>query len=205
MATRIPPLLSPYLTIPSESSLLLLTGVLGASTNWLVLRYVYSLLQDTQPPVNILLVSFLRDITFWKDAASRIGLDLMAHGRAGRFIFGEGLTGGLFTDTTTTEPTGWMISMNTAVLGNVKTMLEESIEKLKTGGSRVVLIIDQIDLLLAAGGESISVKEVREMLLDLREVCFKFLSSSCLYLNHGIIWPTYSTDFTCMYHDSISR
>ena len=42
MTTRVPPLLEPYLALPPEASLILLTSVLGASTNWLVLRYLYS-------------------------------------------------------------------------------------------------------------------------------------------------------------------
>ncbi|CAI4218295.1 unnamed protein product [Parascedosporium putredinis] len=39
MSTRIPHLLEPYLHLP-ESSLTLLTSVLGATTNWLLLRYL---------------------------------------------------------------------------------------------------------------------------------------------------------------------
>jgi elongator complex protein 6 len=44
MASRTPPLLEPYLYLPHETSLILLTGVLGSSTNWLVHRYLHSLL-----------------------------------------------------------------------------------------------------------------------------------------------------------------
>lgn len=39
MSTRIPHLLIPYLNLP-PSSLTLLTSVLGATTNWLLLRYL---------------------------------------------------------------------------------------------------------------------------------------------------------------------
>lgn len=95
MATQIPPLLESYLTLPPETSQLVLTGVLGASTNWLVLRYLYSLLRPgagttadralrdgdgggaaaaaaatTRP--RVLLVSFLRDYAFWKDGTGRL-------------------------------------------------------------------------------------------------------------------------------------
>ncbi|KAK1782805.1 hypothetical protein QBC45DRAFT_343574 [Copromyces sp. CBS 386.78] len=44
----IPPLLEPYLAIePSQSqSQILLTGILGANTNWLLLRYLYTLLKS---------------------------------------------------------------------------------------------------------------------------------------------------------------
>jgi len=43
-STRIPPLLEPYVKLPPQNSLTLLTGVLNASTNWLVLRYLCSVL-----------------------------------------------------------------------------------------------------------------------------------------------------------------
>lgn len=48
MASRAPPLLEPYLHLPHETSLILLSGVLGSSTNWLVHRYLYTLLAASQ-------------------------------------------------------------------------------------------------------------------------------------------------------------
>lgn len=88
MGTQIPHLLEPYLALPPETSQLLLTGVLGASTNWLVLRHLYSLLRpragrrggDDGPAgagagrgeTRVLLVSFMRDYAFWKDGAGRL-------------------------------------------------------------------------------------------------------------------------------------
>lgn len=100
MATQIPPLLESYLALPPETSQLVLTGVLGASTNWLVLRYLYSLLRpgagagthdnnNNKVPAphggdgggaaatgrgqpTVLLVSFMRDYAFWKDGAGRL-------------------------------------------------------------------------------------------------------------------------------------
>jgi hypothetical protein len=88
MATKIPPLLGPYLADPPEASLILVTGVLGASPNWLTLRYLYSLLKapaassatsslDDGIPSNadetgVILLSFMRDFGFWKDGAGRL-------------------------------------------------------------------------------------------------------------------------------------
>lgn len=81
MATRIPHLLEQYLTIPPEHAHVLLTSVLGASSNWLVLRYLYSYLQkktvsqdggDDEERINVVLVSFMRDFAFWKDGAGRL-------------------------------------------------------------------------------------------------------------------------------------
>ncbi|KAK3396109.1 hypothetical protein B0T20DRAFT_357474 [Sordaria brevicollis] len=46
----IPPLLEPYLSPPlaNEHSQILLTGILGANTNWLLLRYLYTLLKSSK-------------------------------------------------------------------------------------------------------------------------------------------------------------
>lgn len=76
--SRIPHLLAPYLTLPPEASLILLTSVLGASANWLVLRFLHNALSndaaDPEPEIEtkVLLVSFLRDLAFWKDGARRL-------------------------------------------------------------------------------------------------------------------------------------
>lgn len=87
MASQIPPLLESYLSLPPETSQIVLTGILGASTNWLTLRYLYSLLRPTTAPprhdedaaadgagedVKVLLVSFMRDYAFWKEGAGRL-------------------------------------------------------------------------------------------------------------------------------------
>jgi elongator complex protein 6 len=76
MSSRIPPLLEPYLSLPSEASLILLTSVLGASSNWLVLRFLHSALltSDVLPEdePRVLLVSFMRDAAFWKENARRL-------------------------------------------------------------------------------------------------------------------------------------
>lgn len=96
MASQIPPLLESYLSLPSETSQIVLTGILGASTNWLALRYLYSLLRPAAAPrrddddaaggedVQVLLVSFMRDYAFWKEGAGRLVCSLfppslMAH------------------------------------------------------------------------------------------------------------------------------
>ncbi|KAL1865600.1 hypothetical protein VTK73DRAFT_5139 [Phialemonium thermophilum] len=120
MATRSAALLDPFLSVPPESSLILLTGILGASTNWLLLRYLQRALglspSSTSPEARqrdnqdgnggsnesqeeettvVVLASFLRDFSFWRDGFSRLGrgLDLEALGRHGRFAFVDGLDG----------------------------------------------------------------------------------------------------------------
>ncbi|CAD0054395.1 unnamed protein product, partial [Aureobasidium pullulans] len=87
---RTPPLLEPYLRLPSEASQLLLTGVLDSSPQWLVtrlLRSAYTPAEETESPeeqdVSVILVSWLRDWEFWKSEARR-GAD--------KFVFVDGLT-----------------------------------------------------------------------------------------------------------------
>lgn len=82
MATRIPHVLESYLALPPECAQILLTSVLGATTNWLVLRYLYSYLRKPNPgsaeeeapadDVRVVLVSFMRDFAFWKEGAGRL-------------------------------------------------------------------------------------------------------------------------------------
>lgn len=79
---RIPSALEPYLRLPSETSLILLTGTLGCSVNWLTARFAGSLLGNVNPAVEfgsegvgketaVILVSFIRDGTFWKNEIKR--------------------------------------------------------------------------------------------------------------------------------------
>jgi elongator complex protein 6 len=80
MSSRIPPLLEPYLALPSEASLVVLTNVLGASSNWLVLRLLHSTLirPDASSETlggdeaKVVLVSFMRDFGFWKENSKRL-------------------------------------------------------------------------------------------------------------------------------------
>jgi elongator complex protein 6 len=82
MTSRTPPLLEPYLSLPPETSFILLTNVLGASTNWLVLRYLHGFLAPlAKNPedeygngegTSVVLVSFLRDWAFWREGARKL-------------------------------------------------------------------------------------------------------------------------------------
>lgn len=75
-----PPLLEPYLALPPEASLILITSVLGASSNWLVLRFLHTALISPdasseiqgEDEAKVVLVSFMRDLTFWKENAKRL-------------------------------------------------------------------------------------------------------------------------------------
>lgn len=81
---RIPATLEPYLRLPPEASLILLTSTLGCSANWLTARFVGSLLgqntsvspesvggTDHGKETAVVLVSFMRDAAFWKNETRR--------------------------------------------------------------------------------------------------------------------------------------
>ncbi|KAI1394848.1 hypothetical protein F4819DRAFT_233403 [Hypoxylon fuscum] len=187
MASRIPPLLDTYLRLPPEASLVLLSGVLGSTTNWLVLRYLYSFLSNPvakedgidSPRIDgpgVVLVSFLRDYTFWKDGAGKLGIDLDGLSRKGKFVFVDGLTG-LFHPSHDNAPKplpgnipGRRV-LSGATLPHLRKELEDAVAQVQhsTSEQKPVLIADQLDLLLAASGDDISCRGLQETLLDIRE------------------------------------
>ncbi|OJJ43462.1 hypothetical protein ASPZODRAFT_136337 [Penicilliopsis zonata CBS 506.65] len=98
----LPPLLKPYISSPSPSSLTVISSVLGATGNWLVLRFIYATLatapylHDASIPRNekrkVVLVSFLRGWDFWRGEAKRLGLDLTRLQDKSQFAFVDGLS-----------------------------------------------------------------------------------------------------------------
>ncbi|KAJ8125560.1 hypothetical protein O1611_g8080 [Lasiodiplodia mahajangana] len=199
MALRTPPLLEPYLRLPHEASLILLTGVLGSSTNWLVHRYLYSLLAsqsssphslsrqnelseniDVEPQqqhISVVFVSFLRDYAFWKDGSRRLGLDLDAATKKGSFVFVDGLTG-LFAPSLDHGRRQPVIADNsgkrvlvTATTDHLRRTLEDAVAHLRVAnsGTQTVLVIDQPDVLLATAGDTMSGQGLRDTILGLRE------------------------------------
>ena len=46
-SSRIPPLLQPYTKLPRNDSLLLVTSTLGASANWLLIRFLCDALSSS--------------------------------------------------------------------------------------------------------------------------------------------------------------
>ncbi|KAF1365894.1 hypothetical protein EJ07DRAFT_150373 [Lizonia empirigonia] len=99
-SSRIPPLLQPYVTLPRDESILLLTSTLGANANWLLIRFLCdalsNLTQDggADQGHNVVLVSWMRDYEFWKQEARKgAGLDLERLKRGKRFAFVDGLSG----------------------------------------------------------------------------------------------------------------
>lgn len=83
MPEAIPPLLNSFVSTVPEHSLTLITSVLGATSNWLLLRFLYPVLSNTsQGPstsqnagdrkARVVLVSFLRGLDFWKAESRRL-------------------------------------------------------------------------------------------------------------------------------------
>ena len=82
----VPPLLLPNISNLPYTSLILLTSTLGATTNWLVLRYIcaalkssdYGIAYDTPSTLEkhygprIVLVSWLRDGKWWKESGRKL-------------------------------------------------------------------------------------------------------------------------------------
>lgn len=97
---RTPPLLEPYLRLPSPGSQLLLTGVLDSTPNWLVTRLLRSAFtapseteSSEEQDVTVVLVSWLRDYEFWKNEVRRgAGIDLARLVQQDKFVFVDGLT-----------------------------------------------------------------------------------------------------------------
>ncbi|KAF4124602.1 elongator complex protein 6 [Geosmithia morbida] len=184
MSLRLPPLLEPYLALPAESSLVLATSVLGASTNWLVLRHLYRYLGPRSLPgegadgveggaeeeVGVVLVSFMRDGVFWREGAVKLGLDLESLSKKGRFHHVDGLTG-LFTEDDATSGRSNNILKSSRV-DHVKGHLEEAVSHIRC--RKTVLIIDQVDVLLAAAEETTSTS-LSAMILSLRERVYSTL------------------------------
>ncbi|KAJ5639516.1 uncharacterized protein N7484_007378 [Penicillium longicatenatum] len=102
----LPPLLTSYLSSQPEASLTLISSILGATSNWLVLRYLYSALITSNSSnaslgleeshdgakKKVVLVSFLRGWEFWRAEAKRLGLDLARLSDKKQFAFVDGLS-----------------------------------------------------------------------------------------------------------------
>ncbi|KAH0543791.1 hypothetical protein FGG08_001973 [Glutinoglossum americanum] len=144
----IPPLLSSYLTLPATQQqpprLILLTSVLGASTNWLLLRFLHSALASPTPATNtkVIMLSFLRDRVFWVDGAKKLGLDLE---KEARWVFLDGLCG----------------------RDGVAGLKRELLGGLGKGEGRVLVVVDGVDWLVASAPPSSEAIVVQDILDDI--------------------------------------
>ena len=83
----------------------------------------------------------------------------------------DGLSG-LFMPKTPNSSRGERILVKSD-LSSVYEAMRQALEGLKGSQEegKILLVIDQVDLLLAAGGDEVTVNGVAEMLMALREVC----------------------------------
>ncbi|KAL4739111.1 hypothetical protein BDV11DRAFT_170369 [Aspergillus similis] len=97
----LPHLLAPYVSSLPRSSLTTVGSVLGATGNWLVLRFLGAALTDAgsgfrgleeERKRKVVLVSFLRGWEFWRSEAKRLGVDLARLTEKGQFAFVDGLS-----------------------------------------------------------------------------------------------------------------
>ena len=160
---RIPAALEPYLRLPPEASLIVLTGTLGCSVNWLTARFVGSLLtgQHAVAPTDaagdapaVVLASWMRDFAFWKTELRRaVGVDaakMMKDGRLG------------FVDCFTT-----LAGMSEAsVMTDMETNIISSVTQACAQYRPVLLVLDSPDVLLAL--DLCTAQQLSSLLLRLR-------------------------------------
>jgi elongator complex protein 6 len=97
MPSSVPPVLSPYVTPAPQGSLTLVTSVLDAASNWLLLRYVHAALtnnvsdkthgsgdvlaSDTgdhlQENFKVIFVSVLRGFEQWREMGKKVVCDFI--------------------------------------------------------------------------------------------------------------------------------
>jgi hypothetical protein len=65
MPSSVPPVLSPYVTPAPQGSLTLVTSVLDAASNWLLLRYVHE-------NFKVIFVSVLRGFEQWREMGKKV-------------------------------------------------------------------------------------------------------------------------------------
>ena len=157
----IPPLLSHYISDFPSGSLALLTSTLGAATNWLVLRFIHAALRNpghdgpniVSGNTRVVLVSWLRDVNFWKDGGRKLGINFQ------RLQIVDALGNGL----------GLGVE---GLAGVEKEILKvvETADKAMKGEGRVLLVLEGLDFLLAA--TACPALDVIDMVGELRVVCF---------------------------------
>ncbi|KAI6247899.1 hypothetical protein HI914_04310 [Erysiphe necator] len=162
--------LESYLELPSQSSLTLITSVLGATSNWLALHLLRRTLKsdETIEPAAVLLVSFLRDEYFWEDAGQRLGLNLPRFKQTKQYGFLDGLSG-LFLEEKLSQNTNCDQTLQSPDLQYIAKKIRTAIKTLKEDNEKkLLLILDGIDVLLAAA-KDMDPFMLEDMIIDLRE------------------------------------
>ena len=188
----IPPLLSPnFSALPT--SVTLLTSTLGATTNWLVLRFVCAAVKskgyETGNDINgvregsydrrIVLVSWLRDEAWWRESGRKLvsiyhvsvstNFDIYStRTGANRHLRVQGID---FLNVDFVDGLGSALGLGAGGIADVERAIMKVVESKKTlnEGRDIVLVLDGLDFLLAATG--CEVLGLLDMIGELREVC----------------------------------
>lgn len=156
----IPPLLFQYISDLPSGSLALLTSTLGATTNWLLLRFIHAALKNSSHDgpnlvsenTRVVLASWLRDANFWKDGGRKLGINSQ------KVQLIDALSNGL--------------GLGADGLMEVEKEIVKAVESAKEamkGEGRVLLVLDGLDFLIAA--TACPVLDAIDTVGELREVC----------------------------------
>lgn len=66
------------------------------------------------------------------------------------------------------------VTLSNPGLANVSQAIRDAVKALRdTQSTKIILVVDQLDLLLAAGGDAVGAVEMGDFLMSLREVCIR--------------------------------
>ncbi|MCJ1452267.1 hypothetical protein MMC28_002609 [Mycoblastus sanguinarius] len=184
------PLLLSYVSLPPFGSLTLLTLTLGVSTNWLLLRFLYSALKskghgtsgnqddatgDTAD-VSVVLVSWLRDGSWWKEAGRKLVRSLQSK-RLGAATLLVGFYEGIdFHRVHFVDGLSGALGLGRCGLADVEKEVLQAVESanaVSRGRRRVLLVLDGLDFLLAA--TECEVQEMTDMVGEFRDHVYSVL------------------------------
>lgn len=161
--TLLDDILSRQLTQSGELSIV--TSVLGASASW----YGHSLIAKVLSAGDAVIhISFIHESTFHSECLRKLGTDLALYGRKGRYTFIDGLSGLFHQPNPQAGALSFTGGAPNMVLQRLSAEVKAKIKQTACDGISARLIIENPDLLLAAGGLA-SLDLINE-LLDWHEV-----------------------------------
>jgi elongator complex protein 6 len=110
------------------------------------------------------------------------GLDLDKLALKKRFAFVDGLSGTFLPrQGKAISAKAGNVTLTNPSLVNVFEALQNAVKTLRnTQSAKILLVVDQLDLLLATDGDAVGAVEMGELLMSLREVCSVLLKLWCL-------------------------
>lgn len=155
--------------ITQDGELSLVTSVLGASASW----YGHSLIAKALSAGDAVIhISFVHETTFHGECLRKLGTDLALFARKGRYVFVDGLSALFYQQPGSRKGASLSFTGGALDLQRLSADIQTRIKKavsLQPDGTKTRLIIENPDMLLAAGGLS-SLDLINE-LLDWHEVC----------------------------------